>query len=198
MPDSTPKTISIRIAIDIPVDTAESTIQKLEGLVSKISNLPLQIGNSATPLIDDIEVAQGIKYAGQKAFAEMQADEKRERVETERHELEKSKYAANLKDFERKAVQSYRLFRQLRPQFDRDYDTYKAIAERFSWPTSIVQTKVAQRKREVKTYLRLLRGRAVMRLVYLGWTNKRIAAHIGIHEKTVARTFRELRKGFKL
>lgn len=198
MPDSTHKTISIRIAIDIPVDTAESTIQKLEGLVTRISDLPLQISNSGTPLIDDIEVAEGIKYAGQKAYAEMQADEKREQKEAERHDLETSKYAANLKDFERKAVQSYRLFRQLRPQFDRDYDTYKAIAKRFGWPTPVVQTKVAQRKREVKAYLRLLRDRAVMRLVFIGWTNKRIANHIGIHEKTVARIFRELRKGFRV
>lgn len=198
MSDSTNKTISIRIAIDIPVDIADSTLQKLQGFVSQVTSLQTHSNASRINYLDSDEIAQGIKHAGQKAYAEMQAEKEQNQVDTERRDQETAKYAANLRDFERKAVQSYRLFRQLRPNFERDYDTYKAIAERFYWPTPIVKTKVTARKRQIKAYLKERRSKTIMRLAYLGWTNKRIAAHIGLHEKTVAAIFLKLRKGFRV
>lgn len=191
------KTISIKIAIEIPVNTAEKTIQKLHDFAASISQIPMQVEAPRTPLIED-DVVQAIKHVGQKAHADLKAEKELKKQETANQEKRKNQLIDARKKYDLNVIQVYRLYRRIRPECDRDYTAHKAVSLHFDWPVSAAQHAVACRKRLIKAYLKLRQKKVVMHLIFLGWTNKRIAAHVGVHEKTIAKTFRELRKGFKV
>lgn len=101
MPSDTPKTISIKIAIDIPTDIAAETLSKIQPVISQLSNpspaLPVQ--DEPKPYISD---------------------------QTEEEKAEARKYYQNnIEIFRKKAIQAYRLYRRLVPKCEKPSQAYK-------------------------------------------------------------------------
>ena len=170
MSDSTRKTISIKIAIDIPVEVAAETFAQIEPLVNKLS----QIGQ--LPVIENSE------SPSQLGLVTPQSDSSRE--------LDRSKMAENLKRFKKYTVQAYRTFRRISDDFERPYDAYKVLADKYEWPVTVLQTQIASRRKHINQYIKKRRMATIIRLKYHGWTYAKIAEYTGIHDRTVARLAR--------
>ena len=189
--------IRINLSIEIPVHTAEKTVEKLQEFAANLSQLPKQIEAPKEQLLED-DVAQAIKHVGQKAHADLKAEEELEQLEEANRIMRQKQLAEARKKYNLNVIQAYRLYRRIRPECDRDYPAYKAVSLHLDWPVSAAQHAVASRKRIIKAYLKHRNNKTIMRLAYEGWTNKAIGSFLGMHEKTVAKIFRELRKGFKV
>tara|TARA_R110002096_G_scaffold238201_2_gene429654 strand:- start:308 stop:868 length:561 start_codon:yes stop_codon:yes gene_type:complete len=173
MSDASSKTISIRIAIDIPVDIASDTLAQLQPLVSQLSGLGKQ--QQLTPSPDNSHVI------------EVDPEAEAKKAEIKQH------YADKIAEYKRNVIQAYRTFRRTVDSFDEVRLAYHPIAERYQWPVGVVQSAIADRKRVIRKYLQVRQKREILLLSYAGKTNKQIGLRLGLHDRTVARRLKEAR-----
>ncbi len=97
------------------------------------------------------------------------------------------------------SIQLYRQYRRIRPHNQNSLTVYKDLAKQFSQaygdggeiPTFYVEHLIQARRRMVTAYVKNRRIKTIIRLKAKKRNNSDIATAIGIHEKTVARIFRE-------
>lgn len=176
MSDSTSKTISIRIAIDIPVDVAADTLRLLEPMLARLTSTATQV-DAVPDHSDDATYSQ---------FPATETEEHRAAV--------KAHYDAQVRDFEKKAIQAFRKYRRLAPYADKPSTVYRDIASRYDWPVGIVQGIISRRRKMVMAYVKKRRLARVLRLARKGYTNQRIADGMGLSQGTVNRLLKEARK----
>lgn len=176
MSDSTSKTISIRIAIDIPVDVAADTLRQLEPMLARLASVPGRV----EPVADQSYEAAYSQFPD---------------TETEEHKAAvKAHYDAQVKEFEKKAVQAFRKYRRLAPYADKPSTIYRDIASRHDWPVGVVQSIISRRRKKVMAYVKKRRLARVLRLARLGHSNQRIADGMGLSQGTVNRLLKEAQK----
>lgn len=177
MADSTSKTISIRIAIDIPVDVAAETLQQLAPVLARLQ-APAQPSARQLDAIDD-------------DAAQVQDKEEALRAEIRAH------YDEQRREFVRKAVQAYRLYRRIAPQYEKPSEVHRVIARKFEWPVGVVPSFLADRRKKVAAYLKKRQLATVLRLAREGYTNNRIADAISVSQPTVNRLLKQARAADK-
>lgn len=166
MSDNPSNTISIRIAIDIPVDIAAETLSKIQPILSQITGQ----AEDATPVqelgIVDSE-AEALKEAARLEFQKRRAE------------------------FEQKGVQAFRIYRRIAANFEKPSQIYTAIGNQLGWPTGVIPSVISARRKKVKQYLRGRNQKTALRLAYEGWSNRAIAARMGFHVRTVSRLLKD-------
>lgn len=165
------KTISIKIAIDIPVDTAVETIEKLQGALSGLARL-------ASP-------AQPQELAPPSQFPDTEDPEYQAQV--------KAHYDEKRREFELKGVQAYRLFRRIRKNHEKISGAYREIGARLDWPVGVVPSILARRRKKVQAYVKRRRMAMIHRLDWEGLTSTEIAEKVGVSQPTVSRLLNQAR-----
>jgi len=127
MSDSTSKTISIRIAIDIPVDIAADTLSKLQPVLQQLTH----------PALANTDQNQ-IEASG------VDAEEEARQAEINQHNQN------NIREFERKGVQAYRLFRRIIDGYDKPSAAHREIAHELNWPVGVVPSVITSRRKKVR------------------------------------------------
>lgn len=170
MPKQNTQTISIRIAIDIPVDIAADTMAQLEPIIARLTSRTVEENNlQELGLVVEDEEAKAHRAEVDKFYAE------------KRHE------------YEIKCIQAYRQFRQISGKYKKAHDQYKVIAFNLGWPVSMMPELIGMRRRKVKAYLRKRHQKTALRLAYAGWKNNQIGEHIGVSSRSVTRLISEAR-----
>lgn len=165
------KTISIKIAIDIPVDTAVETIEKLQGALLGLTKLAAPVQRQEMEAPSQFPDTEDPEYQAQ---VKAHYDEKR-------------------REFELKGVQAYRLFRRIRKNHEKISGAYREIGACLDWPVSVVPSILARRRKKVQAYVKLRRMAMIQRLDWEGLTNTEIAEKIGISQATVNRLLHQAR-----
>lgn len=172
MSNDTNKTISIRIAIDIPVGVAAETLAQIEPLVSQLSSSQSQKPLSAPPTLE-------------------QSDEE---IEEERRKAERdAEYAERLREFHSRKVQAYRTFRRIQGDCEKPYDAYRIIASQIGWSPSLIPRVISDRRKEINRYINERRKRIAVAMAFKGKTHKQIAKRLGVHRHTVGKLLKEAR-----
>ena len=170
----TSKTISIRIAIDIPVDIAADTLRQLEPFVARLTSRPVGETN-----IEELGVVvEDEAEAARKAEIRAHYDEQK-------------------RQFVRNGVQAFRIFRRIKDDFGTPAGAYRVIASRFEWPAGIVPGIISKRRKQVNEYLKRRRTATAIRMAYDGHTNHQIAERIGVAQPTVSRMLRQARQAMR-
>jgi len=174
MSDSTSKTISIRIAIDIPVDIAADTLAKLQPVIQQLAHPAITGGDQNQ----------------QEASAADEEEEARQ-AEIKQH------YQNNIREFERKGVQAYRLFRRIIDGYDKPSAAHREIAYKLNWPVGVVPSVISNRRKKVGAYIKRRRMATALRLARKGYSNQRIADRFGVSQGTANRILRDARASLK-
>ncbi len=194
MSDSTHKDIKIDISFSVPVDTAQETIDQLIQLatVIKSTGTPLAIGqtkpNSLLPaapssqpvLYEDDPIAQGMIYAGQKAYDEKIENECIAAEEAEVQRLVEEESQQTRAKFYRNVVQAYRLYRRVRHEYENEQKACKFVGLRFGWAAAVTQSAIKIRRKTVKDYLRNRQNKLIVKLRKKNWKLKHIADRVGV------------------
>lgn len=93
-------------------------------------------------------------------------------------------------------VQLYRQFRCRRPSSNskQRYQLLKELGEAHEFPVSYVEFLIRRRRLEVNAYLKRRRDKAILSLYNQGHNNRYIAQYLGLHDRTIARIVRELKR----
>jgi|GEM_PF-3993672 len=170
MSDSTNKTITIRIAIDIPVEIADTTLAKLEPMISQLVQTEQE-----EPRNQD-----GVGFVTP--------------VDEEKRTQEKQVIEDRRQLYKRRIVQSYRQFRHLTKKGKTEKEALHQIALELNWPIETTKSITFARRKRINQYIRFRRMKTIIRLRQKGKTQTFIAKHVGTSQQTVNRVLKEARK----
>ena len=161
-----PDKITIRIAIDIPVEVAAETVQIIEPALARLT---AGLGGKPETTVES-EPVEDLRLIA-------------------RQELERKK-----DEFFAKAPRAYAIYRRVRPQCETALQAYKIITRDLRLDAAVAaEVLVQKQRRKLKQYIHNRRQRTVVRLGYEGWSNKAIAKRLGVATRTVARIFADAR-----
>lgn len=172
MSSASSKHITIRIAIDIPVDVAETTLSSITPFLSQLQQISHDASTPVAALEDQTQA--------------LDDNEDRKRV--------RDHYDEQRRLFWIKTVQSHRTFRRIQHNYENDHDAYKLLAEGLQWPTAVLKSQIAAHRRKLKAFIKTRRQRYVLRRILEGASHKTIGMEIGVHVKTVARILRDAKR----
>jgi len=161
--------ITIRIAIDIPVEVAAETIETIEPILARLTS--------------------GLPHAANQSTSQVESEPVEDLSLIARQELEKKRIA-----FFAQAPRAYAIYRRVRPQCETALQAYKIITAdlRLDAPVA-AEVLVQKQRRKLKKYIQKRRQKTVVRLAYDGWSNKAIGQYLGVASRTVSRLMTEAR-----
>ena len=163
------------------------------------SNKPNRIDPVEIKLTLPYELASALALHGETFIEQLKIqfiktveDPIRSQQEQEKMESHKSAYFLA-------CVQAYRFYRSIRPMCENDREACQQIAEADVSALNRYQAKdfmhmVQYRRKVVKVYIKNRREKTILRLMRLGKTNRQMGEYLGLHEKTIARFAREVKK----
>lgn len=166
MSDTSDK-ITIRIAIDIPVNVAPATIKSIEPIVAKLTS----------------------DFATSETTPEPELDEVDELTLIARQEFDRKR-----KSFFAKAPRAYSICRRVRPSCDTALLAYKIITNQLGLDAPVAAEVLVQKQRKkLRKYIRARNQQTILRLATEGHKTKEICDYLGFKAPKVRLLLREAR-----